>query len=147
MDQDPVLPCQRDRNDRHCDNGIRRNSEFAALFVPPEGVPRAMTATMRDLDCHDNPVRAHFEPICSRSRQAPEQRQSCPVIGSLAGTMTSSLIITIIGVFAASVFRGFTGFGFGLAAVPLLGLALPPAQVVPFVTVLQVLVGLSGLRS
>ena len=57
------------------------------------------------------------------------------------------LLIAVLGVFAASVLRGFTGFGFGLAAVPLLTLALPPAKVVPFVTVLQVLVGLSGLRA
>jgi hypothetical protein len=60
--------------------------------------------------------------------------------------MPLSLLIAVLGVFAASVLRGFTGFGFGLAAVPLLTLALPPTRVVPFVTVLQVLVGLSGLR-
>lgn len=51
------------------------------------------------------------------------------------------------GVTAASVLRGFTGFGFGLAAVPLLSLALPPAQVVPFVVVLQVVIGVGGLRA
>ncbi len=50
------------------------------------------------------------------------------------------------GVLAASVLRGFTGFGFGLAAVPLLSLALPPAEVVPLVVVLQVAIGLGGLR-
>jgi uncharacterized membrane protein YfcA len=61
--------------------------------------------------------------------------------------MPVPLLIAVLGVFAASVLRGFTGFGFGLAAVPLLTLALPPARVVPFVTVLQVLVGLSGLRA
>jgi uncharacterized protein len=57
------------------------------------------------------------------------------------------LLIAVLGVFAASVLRGFTGFGFGLAAVPLLTIALPPTRVVPFVTVLQLLVGLLGLRS
>ncbi len=61
--------------------------------------------------------------------------------------MFTTLIIALLGVFAASVLRGFTGFGFGLAAVPLLSLALPPAKVVPFVVVLQVLVGLGGIRS
>jgi uncharacterized protein len=61
--------------------------------------------------------------------------------------MPIPLLIAIFGVLAASILRGFTGFGFGLAAVPLLTLALPPTKVVPFVTVLQVLVGLSGLRS
>lgn len=61
-------------------------------------------------------------------------------------TMTETLFIAVFGVFAASLLRGFTGFGFGIAAVPLLSLALPPAKVVPFVVVLQVIVGVAGLR-
>jgi uncharacterized membrane protein YfcA len=61
--------------------------------------------------------------------------------------MISGLILPMTGVFAASVLRGFTGFGFGLAAVPLLSLALPPAQVVPLVVTLQVIIGISGLRA
>src|ERR1700761_6936682 len=60
--------------------------------------------------------------------------------------MTYNLITALLGVFAASILRGFTGFGFGLASVPLLSLALPPAQVVPLVVVLQVLVGTLGLK-
>jgi uncharacterized membrane protein YfcA len=56
-------------------------------------------------------------------------------------------LIVVFGVFAASVLRGFTGFGFGLSAVPLLSLALPPTKVVPFVTVLQMFVGVAGLRA
>lgn len=60
--------------------------------------------------------------------------------------MTYNLITALLGVFAASILRGFTGFGFGLASVPLLSLALPPAQVVPLVVVLQVLVGTLGLN-
>jgi uncharacterized protein len=60
--------------------------------------------------------------------------------------MTSSLAITITGVLLAAILRGFTGFGFGLAAVPLLSLALPPTEVVPLVVALQVVVGLVGLR-
>lgn len=54
--------------------------------------------------------------------------------------------MTVAGIFAASLLRGFTGFGFGLAAVPLLSLALPPATVVPIVIVLQVAIGFVGLR-
>jgi uncharacterized membrane protein YfcA len=61
--------------------------------------------------------------------------------------MISSLIVTMAGVLAASVLRGFTGFGFGLAAVPLLSLALPPAEVVPLVVTLQVIIGGAGLRT
>ena len=57
-----------------------------------------------------------------------------------------TLFVAVFGVFAAAVLRGFTGFGFGLAAVPLLSLALPPAKVVPFVVVLQVIVGVGGVR-
>ncbi len=38
---------------------------------------------------------------------------------------------TVAIVFAAAVLRGLTGFGFALAAVPMLGLLMPPAQAVP----------------
>jgi uncharacterized protein len=61
--------------------------------------------------------------------------------------MVETLMIAVFGVFAAALLRGFTGFGFGLAAVPLLSLVLPPAKVVPFVVVLQVIVGVVGLRN
>jgi uncharacterized protein len=61
--------------------------------------------------------------------------------------MISSLIVSMTGIFLASVLRGFTGFGFGLAAVPMLSLALPPAQVVPLVVTLQVIIGAGGLRA
>ena len=60
--------------------------------------------------------------------------------------MIATLSVAIFGVLAASVLRGFTGFGFGLAAVPLLSLALPPAKVVPFVVILQAIVGVAGFR-
>lgn len=60
--------------------------------------------------------------------------------------MLSAVPITVLGVLAASVLRGFTGFGFGLAAVPLLSLALPPTEAVPLVVVLQAIVGLAGLQ-
>jgi uncharacterized membrane protein YfcA len=60
--------------------------------------------------------------------------------------MVLTFLTALIGIFLASVLRGFTGFGFGLAAVPLLSLVLPPTQVVPLVVVLQVIVGAGGLR-
>jgi uncharacterized membrane protein YfcA len=60
--------------------------------------------------------------------------------------MLTTYATVLFGVFTAAILRGFTGFGFGLAAVPLLSIALPPAEVVPFVVVLQVVVGLGGLR-
>lgn len=45
-------------------------------------------------------------------------------------------------VLAAGMLRGFSGFGFAIAAVPLLSLVLEPARVVPVVMLLQVLAGL-----
>jgi uncharacterized membrane protein YfcA len=45
-------------------------------------------------------------------------------------------------VFAGAVIRGFTGFGFGIAATPLLVLLFPPAQIVPPILILQVLAGI-----
>ena len=70
-----------------------------------------------------------------------------PVPNEFGSPMPGTLLIAVFGVFAAALLRGFTGFGFGLAAVPLLSLALPPAKVVPFVVVLQVIVGVAGLRA
>ena len=49
-------------------------------------------------------------------------------------------------VFLTGLLRGFTGFGFSLAAVPLLSLIVPPAQAVPVVVLLQLLVSVAGLR-
>lgn len=48
-------------------------------------------------------------------------------------------------VFLAGLIRGFTGFGFSIAAVPLLSLVMPPAQAVPIVLLLQLCVSLNGL--
>lgn len=64
-----------------------------------------------------------------------------------AHSMIYSLIVAMVGVSCAAMLRGFTGFGFGLAAVPILSLALPPRGVVPLVVTLQVVIGLGGLRA
>jgi hypothetical protein len=44
-------------------------------------------------------------------------------------------------VFVAALIRGFTGFGFGIAATPLLALLFPPAEIVPAILILEVLAG------
>jgi len=49
-----------------------------------------------------------------------------------------TLIAAAAALLCAGFLRGFTGFGFGLAATPLLAIVLPPLQVVPVVLVLQV---------
>lgn len=57
------------------------------------------------------------------------------------------VLLAIASIFAAAVLRGFTGFGFALAAVPLLGMFLPPKDVVPIAIVLQLLGSLLDIRS
>jgi uncharacterized membrane protein YfcA len=64
-----------------------------------------------------------------------------------AAPMVSTLLFVLLSAFAAALLRGFTGFGFAIAAVPLLSLALPPARVVPLAVVLQVLASVSDLRA
>jgi uncharacterized membrane protein YfcA len=60
--------------------------------------------------------------------------------------MPDHFIPVVACVFAASLLRGFTGFGFAASAVPMLSLLLPPTQVVPLVLLLQTIVGLPDLR-
>lgn len=63
---------------------------------------------------------------------------SLPSPATIAATMTAVMI--------AAVLRGFTGFGFALAAVPMMGLFLPPAKAVPIAVLLQLLGGLNDFR-
>lgn len=59
-------------------------------------------------------------------------------IGDLSATLTPRLILqSVAAIFAAAMLRGFTGFGFSLAAVPLLGLFMSPTEAVPVAIGLQ----------
>lgn len=53
--------------------------------------------------------------------------------------MLPDTLIVLVGIFAAGLLRGFTGFGLALVAVPLLALVLPPQQVVAVIVTLQLL--------
>ncbi|MEN2976613.1 sulfite exporter TauE/SafE family protein (plasmid) [Tistrella bauzanensis] len=57
------------------------------------------------------------------------------------GLTAQDLFWAGLAVFGAAVLRGFTGFGFALAAVPLTSLVLPPEVVVPVVMVVQLIIG------
>lgn len=59
---------------------------------------------------------------------------------------TASIVATMIAVLIAALLRGFTGFGFALAAVPLMGLFTAPSTAVPVAVLLQFLGGLNDLR-
>ena len=61
--------------------------------------------------------------------------------------MSVTFLFVVLSAFAAALLRGFTGFGFAIAAVPLLSLALPPSRVVPLTVVLQVLASVMDLRA
>ncbi|WP_086930184.1 sulfite exporter TauE/SafE family protein [Agarilytica rhodophyticola] len=52
----------------------------------------------------------------------------------------SVLLYTVV--FACAVLRGITGFGFAIAAVPVISLFLPPEISVAYITLLQALIGL-----
>ena len=55
--------------------------------------------------------------------------------------MSPAVLIVVVGIFAAGLLRGFTGFGLAMAAVPILALALPPRQVIPVIVTLQLMAG------
>lgn len=69
-----------------------------------------------------------------------------PILPLIAAAPPPGLLAAIAAaVFAAALIRGFTGFGFALAAVPLLGFSLPPNQCVPLAVALQFCASLSDL--
>ncbi len=56
-----------------------------------------------------------------------------------------SLVAGSVAILASGILRGFTGFGIGLAGVPLLALIAEPRLVVPTVMVLQIASGVQSL--
>lgn len=69
-------------------------------------------------------------------------------LSQFSATLTPGLILmSMASIFIAGVLRGFTGFGFALAAVPLLGLFMPPTQAVPVAIGLQLIGSLLDFRS
>ena len=60
--------------------------------------------------------------------------------------VTTALVLSVV-VAAAAVLRGFTGFGFGLFAVPFATLFMEPVRAVPVVLALQLASGAVTLRS
>jgi uncharacterized membrane protein YfcA len=68
------------------------------------------------------------------------------VTGFLGAYPLPLWIFAAVVVFAAGFLRGFTGFGFGLSAVPALTLFLEPQDIVPAVVIIAALVGLQLLR-
>jgi uncharacterized membrane protein YfcA len=68
-------------------------------------------------------------------------------LGTLGPLLTPRLIaLSVAAVFFSAVLRGFTGFGFALAAVPLLGMFMSPTQAVPIAIGLQLMGSLLDFR-
>jgi len=61
---------------------------------------------------------------------------------SAVGLTAFQLSATAAAIMFASVLRGFTGFGFALAAVPLASLFMPPSRIVAAILVMQLGIGL-----
>lgn len=64
----------------------------------------------------------------------------------LAGLSPEQLAIALAAALAAAFVRGLAGFGMAILLVPVLGLAVPPAEAVVVSNWLGVLIGLIGLR-
>jgi uncharacterized membrane protein YfcA len=58
----------------------------------------------------------------------------------------ATVLAAAMSILAAALVRGFTGFGFALTAVPLLGLFMTPLQSVPVAVTLQLLIGVTDFR-
>ncbi len=56
----------------------------------------------------------------------------------MAALTPAQWALCLVAVFLSGVLRGFSGFGFALAATPLLASIMPPAQAVPVVLLLQI---------
>ncbi|SFR14669.1 sulfite exporter TauE/SafE family protein [Poseidonocella sedimentorum] len=61
--------------------------------------------------------------------------------------LTSPTFLAVTAVFFAAFLRGMAGFGFALAAVPIISLVLPPAEAVAMGVLLQIVVGFGDLRT
>ncbi len=59
----------------------------------------------------------------------------------LSGLSPVGIAFALLAVFGAAVLRGYTGFGFALAAVPALTLLADPATVVPVILLLEIMAG------
>lgn len=59
------------------------------------------------------------------------------VVGEVGHSLPPALMLaSIVAIFSAAVLQGFTGFGFSLAAVPLLSLVMLPTKAVPIAIVM-----------
>jgi uncharacterized protein len=67
------------------------------------------------------------------------------MIASLASLSLGTLLAGSAAILASGILRGFTGFGIGLAGVPLLALVAEPRLVVPTVMFLQIASGVQNL--
>lgn len=63
-------------------------------------------------------------------------------MSALAAFTAPALLAGAGAILVAALLRGFTGFGFALASVPLATLALPPRVVVPAILLIQAAIGL-----
>tara|TARA_R110000751_G_scaffold2339_11_gene12290 strand:- start:238 stop:1038 length:801 start_codon:yes stop_codon:yes gene_type:complete len=67
--------------------------------------------------------------------------EALPALWAAHAPPAGTLVLCCLAVAVAGVLRGLTGFGFALAAVPLLSMFLVPAQAVALVICMQALVG------
>ncbi|MDE8343484.1 MAG: sulfite exporter TauE/SafE family protein, partial [Acidocella sp.] len=62
-------------------------------------------------------------------------------------TLPVEMTVGLVMLFVAGLARGFTGFGMGIVAIPLLSLMMPPTDAVVIVLLLQVFVSLLNFKT
>jgi len=60
----------------------------------------------------------------------------------IAGLPAWNWAVNLIAILGAAFLRSFTGFGFAMVAVPVLGLVMPPQEVVPIILTLEIVTGM-----
>jgi uncharacterized membrane protein YfcA len=86
-------------------------------------------------------------PCREANAAAPEPRLIDVLTEILAGTELSTLTLLWGVIILAAILRAFTGFGFGLAAVPVFSLFMPPTQAVVLSTSLALAISLLTVRT
>ncbi|MEM0909071.1 MAG: sulfite exporter TauE/SafE family protein [Pseudomonadota bacterium] len=56
-----------------------------------------------------------------------------------------NLVLTLLAGFAGGLLRGYSGFGFAMAAVPIMALGVPPLVAVPVVLIHELLIGIISI--
>jgi uncharacterized membrane protein YfcA len=61
---------------------------------------------------------------------------------NMLGDSATTIGLACLAMFVAALLRGFTGFGFGIAAVPVVAMVMAPEKAIATITLVQAAVGM-----